>query len=256
MAESTDRQYTNRLVAFIDILGFSQMVADAEQVNRIFDAVVQLDEYTAGFLKNAILDQQTRIDDPQYSFFSDCVVVSCADVPHNYELFFNYLATLSYTMIESGILIRGGVTLGPLIHDARVMFGGGMIKAYKLESGLAVYPRIVIDDKLVKIVSQMPEQWYDRNGARVRGADARGHIRQDFDGMWFIDFLRMWWMGAEIDFTRSWIKKHIGKIIADAPTVQNVQAKIKWLANYASQSAVDTAKEFEIQIRDPFDKDG
>ena len=159
-------------------------------------------------------------------------------------------------MIESGILIRGGVTLGPLIHESRVMFGGGMIKAYKLESKLAIYPRIVIDDRLVEIVRQMPEQWYDRDGVRVRGADAQGHIRRDFDGMWFIDFLRMWWIGAEIEFTRNWINKNIGNLIDEAPPSQSVQAKIRWLANYATQSTVDTAREFQIEIRNPFHEDG
>jgi hypothetical protein len=257
MENFEDRKYTNRLIAFIDILGFSQMVATSElstdSVNRIYKTLTQMDKYTGSFLENAILDVETKIVDPQFTVFSDSIVVSCSDIETNYELFFNYLATLSYTMIESGILIRGGVTLGPVIHEKRLLFGSGMINAYKLESKLAIYPRIIIDDKLVETVLNMPDRWWNRDGVKVKGVDAKGHIRRDFDGMWCIDFLRMWWI-SDVDYARQWIKEHIGNIISNAPLDQTVQSKIRWLKNYASESAVATSREFQIKIRDPFEK--
>ena len=45
----------------------------------------------------------------------------------------------------SGFLIRGGITIGKLYHNATqgVVFGEALVEAYNLESKDAIYPRVI-----------------------------------------------------------------------------------------------------------------
>lgn len=54
------------------------------------------------------------------------------------------------TGIQYGILFRGGITYGKVVHTDKMLFGPAMNKAYSLESKTAVYPRIIIDNDVIK----------------------------------------------------------------------------------------------------------
>jgi hypothetical protein len=49
----------------------------------------------------------------------------------------------------NGFLVRGGVTIGDLIHDSECVFGPGLNRAYELESTVANLPRVVIDSSII-----------------------------------------------------------------------------------------------------------
>ena len=60
------------------------------------------------------------------------------------------LANIGAILFEQGILFRGGLTIGNIIHNENgTVFGQGLIDAYKLESNNAKYPRIILSDKLI-----------------------------------------------------------------------------------------------------------
>ncbi len=63
------------------------------------------------------------------------------------------VSNLSYigaVLLEKGILFRGGMTIGNIIHnDNGTVFGQDLIDAYQLESKSAKYPRIILSDKLI-----------------------------------------------------------------------------------------------------------
>src|SRR5438876_10132066 len=48
-------------------------------------------------------------------------------------------------------LLRGGITVGDICHDDEVVFGPGLNRAYELESKVAVVPRIVVDEEVLRI---------------------------------------------------------------------------------------------------------
>ncbi len=48
-----------------------------------------------------------------------------------------------------GFLLRGGITVGQIIHDDECVFGPGLNRAYELESKIATYPRFVLDAELL-----------------------------------------------------------------------------------------------------------
>jgi hypothetical protein len=44
----------------------------------------------------------------------------------------------------NGFLLRGGVTVGDVVHEDEIVFGPGLNRAYYLERKIARYPRFVL----------------------------------------------------------------------------------------------------------------
>ena len=59
-----------------------------------------------------------------------------------------HLSILAVEALSLDLLIRGGAAIGPLHHENGVVIGKAMVEAYRLESELANYPRIVISPEL------------------------------------------------------------------------------------------------------------
>jgi hypothetical protein len=167
-----------RVVAFIDILGFKQFVKGIYERNDM-----RLRDYLYKTLKmNSVYAEITSkgpfevIDNTQAMAFSDCIVIS--DELEQGERIILCAATIAGFLLRNEILCRGGIATGRTIHDDRVVFGMGVINAYEIEQ-IAVYPRIVIQHDLVQ---------------RAKGSRFTKLVR-DSDGLWFIDIfdqLKIW----------------------------------------------------------------
>lgn len=163
-------KYENRLVAFIDILGFSKIVKESidntDKINLIYSVLNYLKDWETS--KNWDLKlieieedaQKKGVDNfditgkTNSTSFSDSIVVSVKVDDNVNEMTSTLIANLAYigaVLIEQGILFRGGLTIGNIIHNEfGTVFGQGLIDAYLLESNSAKYPRIILSDKLVK----------------------------------------------------------------------------------------------------------
>ena len=47
--------------------------------------------------------------------------------------------------MEKGVLLRGSIVCGKVIHTEKKLFGPAFIKAYEMERTRAIFPRIIID---------------------------------------------------------------------------------------------------------------
>lgn len=169
--ESRKIQYEEKLIAFIDILGFKDIVRRSERSQRtlelIYDSLSFLKRREIGSKWNLQLieieeDAQKRdlkefdIADRTYcSSFSDSIAVSVSYTEENInESFSTLVANLSFVgtrLMTSGVLLRGSITTGKSIHTENgIVFGQGLIDAYLLESSAAHFPRIIISEKLLK----------------------------------------------------------------------------------------------------------
>jgi hypothetical protein len=140
-----DPTYTRRVVAFYDILGWRAEIENAGT-----------DQKKIGNLRRLILQHARLLRLPvkspvNVSTFSDNVVIS--SVPHKdlTPFFLREMATLQLMTASMGFLLRGGIAVGDIIHDEEVVFGPALTRAYELESTVAVYPRIVVDEPVLKI---------------------------------------------------------------------------------------------------------
>ena len=188
-------------VAFIDILGFSEMVK--KDIDKVVLALRYVKLFRDSYCRLPSVDYigKGNIEDvlPESTMFSDSIVLShVIDEDFDFYAFVLYIAELQMALLKEGITIRGGVEIGELYHDTSFVFGDGLIAAYKLESKYAIYPRILVGEKLLAKIEEQFEERFERellnNGAPKNWRDYENndlkYISTDKDGLKFINYLR------------------------------------------------------------------
>ncbi len=163
-------KYENRLIAFIDILGFKEIVRSSEKDDSKIGFLYSVLDYLKSWETSESWGSQLVVieedaqkkgvenfdirDKTNSTSFSDSIVVSVKVDNNVNEMASTLIVNLAYIgaiLFEKGILFRGGLTIGNLIHNENgTVFGQGLIDAYQLESNNAKFPRIVLSDKLLK----------------------------------------------------------------------------------------------------------
>jgi hypothetical protein len=88
--------------------------------------------------------------------FSDNAVVSEPVEGPNFHLLLFRLGYMQVIASWSGLLIRGAVTIGDIVHDDSIVFGPALNRAYELESQQAIYPRIILDPDIGDGFGKLP----------------------------------------------------------------------------------------------------
>lgn len=225
MKETKDYYYEDRVVAFIDILGFSELVKHSESnndlINYILEALHEMDS-----MKRLKSEEDEEIGQCEIAVFSDTIVLSYkADFLHLLTFSVIYLQAI---LLTKGILVRGGISQGKLYHRDNIIFGPALIDAYLLESSSAKYPRVVIDGKLIE---------------RITGT----LFIKDFDGLDMVDTLgnhfiwSHWEVINEINILET-AKAVIEKKINESVN-SDVKEKYQWLKQYYN-SVVSSNKHY------------
>ena len=105
--------YSDRYIAFVDILGFSNIVRQSEhdQTSKRFDALVgALTEI--GSHHPSINES----DDFQFQSFSDSVVMSSASTLTGLVQIMSSISDLTIRLLKTSLLIRGAIAKGKLYH--------------------------------------------------------------------------------------------------------------------------------------------
>lgn len=169
MSETASLPYEDRVVAFIDILGFRALVArfSAEPVlhKQLHGALAKIKS-----IKSFSGDANTAQKELETSVFSDSIVISGA--PSQLPVIIWTCVGLQAELLANGVLTRGGISIGRTYHNDDVLYGEGMIRAYDLESKAAIYPRVILDPVLVK-------QLHETQRLMLLNLDA--------DGLWHTD---------------------------------------------------------------------
>lgn len=144
-------EYRYRYVAFLDMLGFSDMCGnkklDCYKIKAIYNDIELLKLKYDAFSSIVITDEIRN--DADFTFMSDSIIISA---PHNEHglLFILYLCSFIQNMLlQQGILLRGGIADGEFFKLDSIMFGPALISAYRIESNIAIYPRIVISEEII-----------------------------------------------------------------------------------------------------------
>ncbi|OPY77995.1 MAG: hypothetical protein A4E64_00936 [Syntrophorhabdus sp. PtaU1.Bin058] len=186
-------KFQQRFIAFVDILGFTNIVRRMSEESRLFvtirDSLKSLDLQSRRFqeyrrrlqdkrkqiIQKGLVPLLPNITDLQMTAFSDCYVIS--EITPAWHVL-AAIQTLGANLLKEGILTRGAVVYGDAYHKGRVLFGPGIVEAYKLESEVAKYPRILVTDSVRQTV------WGYHNGL------CKGRLlKQDIDGCWFVNVL-------------------------------------------------------------------
>ena len=186
---SLDYRTNEAVVAFIDILGSSKAIeTDAEGslniVHKAYDDSLSL-------FKNLFGESYFE---PSVKIFSDNIVVavSYGDKRVKMSAFLAVAmmsAIIQVEFLKKGWLTRGGISSGSFFADEVMVWGTALIKAYKLESTVAVYPRVVIDSSLIGEL---------KLAFAKTDTHCKTWIRQDKDRLFYIEFINKCLKNAEL----------------------------------------------------------
>jgi hypothetical protein len=142
-------EYEDRVIAFIDILGFSELVRSSannpQTLRRLSQALLISPQLADDLPATAAEHSAARIHT-----FSDFVVVSHERTPQGLSAVIYLSWQISKDWLSKGFLPRGGIAVGKLIHRthngntsaAPMVFGPAFLDAYGVESGIANVARI------------------------------------------------------------------------------------------------------------------
>ncbi|MCX4034149.1 MULTISPECIES: hypothetical protein [Aeromonas] len=186
--------YEQRIVAFIDILGFKSLLNDTidkngnddeEAINMVISAYNAIRDIWDLDKKSIYLDTKSY-DTKKVSIFSDCLVISF-EINQPSEVFFTLLEIkwLIMRLIARGMLCRGAVTIGKFIHTDHYLFGPALVEAYTLESKAAMYPRVILESSVIDAGIENKSSHHTPNQEKEY---VQALLEQDSDGMYYIDY--------------------------------------------------------------------
>lgn len=200
----------NHFVAFLDILGFKEMVES--------DMRGQSDAYMSKLFRCHQSAAQIFGNDPstQLSQFSDSIVISRPFSIESFELFVGHIAQYQLLLLDEGLICRGGVAVNKHFSNGSFTFSAGLIEAYRLESRLARYPRVIVSDDVMGLIFP------------VRSGPPKYLIQED-DGLHFIDYL-----GRDLRKRRQ-LSTALALVVGDLLRSKDpgVREKGLWLAAYS-----------------------
>ena len=216
-------EYRERVVAFVDILGFGALVSALPQNPELHRRLHYALTYIKAYGQSA-REGNTAHSRLQTSLFSDSIAIS-SDPSDVFKVIWA-CGWLHAQLLYTGILTRGGIAMGKTIHEDGVLYGEGMLRAYGLESRAAVYPRVVLDSALLPHLSTAIKSKF---------------LDLDADGLWLVDpfkFDAMPGDAAELasdghDPRQIYFQelgRHIARAVNEAKQVDHI-AKWNWLAS-------------------------
>jgi hypothetical protein len=176
--------YSDRYVAFIDILGFSQIVRHSVNLPWQTEELVRILERISNRTKPLEIDTMFG-DDFRAQSFSDCIVLSEKATNLGLEHLLFAVSQLALDLLANGVLTRGAIAKGKLHHTDKIVFGPALVDAYRIESTIAAFPRILLDRETHRDFKVMLET--GRKTFIASGFEAE--VLHDDDGPPFLDIL-------------------------------------------------------------------
>ena len=217
-----DRETKRHIIAYLDILGATNRIrenkiAQDDSLNLLYN----LYKHTMSLAsENGI----KKFEDIKFKIFSDNIIIAkeISDNINNDVL--SLLGCVSNFLCSSvgdsvGWLVRGGVTIGDFYIDNMVVWGSALVRAYELEDKIAVYPRVVLDDNVVEIITKIDSDY----------------VRRDTDGQYFLNYMTIWsYAGEFVQAAFEQMKNEARK--KDGTYTDKVRQKLWWHMNYINKA--------------------
>jgi hypothetical protein len=138
--------FSKRAVAFLDILGFKEIIKEAEKADSqklrrlrsLLDTYIHFDpQRSPGVPADA---------KPSYLFISDSIILSAPLAYNDYDglaIVIMKSIEVAQMLLNDGYLVRGAIEVGAVWHENSNIFGSAYITAYQREES-EPHPRIVL----------------------------------------------------------------------------------------------------------------
>lgn len=166
---SNNSSYQEKYVAFLDIIGFSELVrrlaGDGIERKEEFKSLTKALSRVAGkmaYLNNPDIQKlNRRSKHVQGIAASDNILLVGSNEIDGLRTLIWHARDLQTEMARLGIFLRGAITKGLVYHADSIVFGPAVLDAIELEK-IAYYPRVLLSEKVRSDVANIPES--DLNG--------------------------------------------------------------------------------------------
>lgn len=177
-------EYEERLILFLDILGFRKIVEKTTKDARTLEALLRAIDMIREMEET---DYELR-GSKRVSQFSDSIVVSYALGEESAA--FSLVNEMALTITElayRGFLMRGAITVGKLVHTDEYLVGPAMVRAYEMESKRAVFPRVLIDRRVLTAAKRYHAEHHSPG---EEAQFVRDFMTKDpLDGQYYFDYV-------------------------------------------------------------------
>jgi hypothetical protein len=163
---TNDMYFNDRVVAFLDVLGFTNLIAQAEASpagHARFMSLLSVIESRVSLGNNDLLTMPADAL-PVYTFVSDSIIISAPVVydggancsqGKGINVVTIKVIQIAQKLLEMGFLVRGGIAVGKAWHTTANVFGSAYIAAYQTEQR-AKHPCILLDKSAVESLLSDP----------------------------------------------------------------------------------------------------
>ncbi len=224
-------EYEDRLLGFVDILGWTRLVERSLSDQTSRDLVARgVDVIESGMglqrasAAGAALGKKYDAD-ARYTFISDTFIMSTPAKSTNAPYFTMGLADVCCQLLELGLASRGAIVVGKLVHDGNRVYGPILAPAAHLEKCEAVFPRILVTPEASAVLSQFAS------------------FKRDADGREYLDVLNRRVLNQD-HASLEVMLKHAQRNLEAARGNERVEPKYIWLGAYIrrAQAEVDAAR--------------
>jgi hypothetical protein len=160
--------YEARYCAFVDILGFGELIERLRRGEREHLRVKSLLEQVHSPVRAK--RRELRAPDMKAQSISDAVAISTALTGDGLVQLLFSLEQLTIDLLFEGYFLRGAVVKGKLYHDDKMVFGEALVDAINLEREVVKFPRVMIHSAVVGDAFR-DEIWRDDLKRRISRAD-------------------------------------------------------------------------------------
>lgn len=166
-------EFKIKIVAFVDVLGFSSLVkrAEAEDGVTLETILESLETMKAQKVSKWIIENGPELCSKSKSLeknldyvvtqVSDSIVISCEATPVGAINLVNHCIQMVFKALLCNLLCRGFITVGSVYHSGKNVIGSAYMRAAEKEKTVKVFaksdsefgtPFVEIDPKIIKLV--------------------------------------------------------------------------------------------------------
>lgn len=137
--------YVDSFVAFIDILGFKDFVMNNDY-NTVDSLFKNINDCFDMFLNKQFFKiSKESLNSIKVNIISDSIIISIPKTSkYSFEILLSMVNFLVFDILtKNNLLCRGAISEGEFYSNKNIAFGKAFVEAYKLESSIATYPRII-----------------------------------------------------------------------------------------------------------------
>jgi hypothetical protein len=260
-------EYHTVILAYIDYLGFKNLVHSTEEPDKIHKKIndfvrplhdrggihewYKLDDLEK--MEKEEIKEEMELEDEdiadeyprstEFYFFSDTVIrmkdvetFSEKDIARAFKEEVVFLIQALLRQLRNNLLVRGIIIIGKSYHSEKVFFGPALTQAHLIEKNKVIYPRICIDNEITKKIFFDDNKSYNKRILSTM-------LTQDFDGMFFIDYLKyvcLEFLDSVKRIHSEHFKRYMSQNYLFRHTEGNIEDEIKCSQLYLEEEVIET----------------